>query len=136
MKLIFLSQDFYTDYSQHSEIMAKNNRPYACFTIMIDSHLFAIPLRHHINHPFAYITVGNCGLDYSKAVVVDDPRYISSATPTIDSKEWNLIKAGYDVIFREFKKYLHQYKRALKHPDNPRSDIYLKYGTLKYFDIS
>ena len=135
MRMILLSQTFYAKYGGKAEIMDKENRPYACFTVEIDGILYAIPIRHHIRHPFAFFTVGESGLDYSKAVVIEDPSYISDQKATIDQREWNAIKAGNDTIFYEFRKFVRQYKRALAHPDNPRSEQYLKYCTLRHFNI-
>ena len=51
-------------YGGKPEIMDKENRPYACFTVKIDGLLFAIPIRHHIHHRFAFFTEG--GLNESE----------------------------------------------------------------------
>lgn len=135
MKLIILSKLFYQKYGNKPEILKKEDRPYACLTVTIDGKLFAIPLRHNINHPFCYSTVFPAGLDYSKAVVIETNDYISQDRPWIDTKEWSIIKKNESDIIFGFKKYLRSYKRALKHPDNPRSLLLLKYSTLQYFNI-
>ena len=102
--------------------------------ICIDGVLYAIPFRHHIKHKNAFITYSECGLDFTKTVVIEDSVYISDKIPHIDSREWNIIKSSKNKIFFEFKKFLRQYKRALKNPNNPRSDSFLKYCSLQYFE--
>ncbi len=136
MKMILLSTVFYNKYGNKPEIMQKDTRPYACFTILVDGIQFAIPIRHHIHHPYAFITIGDGGLDYTKAVVIEDPSYISSTPAIIDTAEWNIIKANSNTIFYEFRKYFRQYLRALKHPNNPRSQKIIRYSTLQNFSFT
>jgi len=135
MKLILLSDDFYSKYGNLKEVLKKKDRPYYCIAVKIDEHLFAIPLRHHIHHAYAFFTIGDAGLDYTKAVLIDDPSYVSPDCPTIDSREWNIIRSNEDTIFKGFSRYIRQYKRALSHMDNPRSIRLMKYSSLQYFDL-
>ncbi|MBR2189286.1 MAG: hypothetical protein IJ860_07775 [Eubacterium sp.] len=136
MKLIILSNEFYSKYGHCKEILKKKDRPYYCVSIKIDGHLFAIPLRHHIRHAYGFLTVGDAGLDYTKAVLVDDPSFIASDKPKIDSREWNILRSNEDLIFKGFSRYLRQYKRGLLKADNPRSIKLMKFSTLQYFDIN
>lgn len=133
MRLIILSEVFYEKYGSVPEILTKADRPYYCVTITVYNHTFAIPLRHHIRHPFCFKTLGEAGLDFSKAVVVDDPAYISNDSPWIDSAEWAILKRSENVIYNSFKQYVARYRRALKHPDEPRNQLILRYGTLGIF---
>ncbi len=135
MKLILLSSEFYEKYSNCKEILHKENRPYISIEICIDSVLYAIPFRHHIKHKNAFITYGECGLDFTKAVVIEHESYVSLQSPRIDTKEWSIIKKSQNKIFFEFRKFINQYKRALLHPDNKRSESFLKYCSLQYFEI-
>lgn len=134
MKLRILSKEFYNTYSTCNEILKKENRPYACLTIEVDGVLFAIPFRHHISHNFAFFTIGEAGLDYTKAVVISNPSFLSTESPTIESKEFSIIKKSEQKIIYGFKKYINQYRRAMKHRDNPRSANILKYSALQYFE--
>lgn len=134
MKLKILSEKFYDTYSHCSEILKKENRPYACLTIEFNGILFAIPFRHHIKHNHAFHTIGEAGLDYTKAVVISDMQFLSDDKPSIESKEFAIIKREENKIRYGFFKYVNQYKRAMKHLDNPRSANILKYGTLQYFE--
>ncbi len=135
MRIVYLSQSFYDKYGHCSEILKKTNRPYLCLTIKLDFKTYAIPLRHHISHPYCFITYGSCGLDYSKAIPVIDEDFILDKPAVIDSKEWNIIKANETKIIRTFKKYLRKYSKALKNPLLPRNNNILRYSTLQYFDI-
>lgn len=133
MRLIFLSEAFYNDYASCHEILQKHTRPYACLGVKINGQLFAIPLRHHIAHKYAFITHGECGLDYTKAVIITKKRYIANGTPQIDQKEFDAIKVSEDRIVRGMKKYVATYKNALAHSNNPNYRNILKYSSLNHF---
>lgn len=134
MQLRILSEKFYHTYSHCSEILKKENRPYACLTIEIDGLLYAVPFRHHIKHPHAFHTIGEAGLDFTKSVIITDTLFLSNDRPSIESKEFAIVKREEQKIRYGLKKYINQYKRAMKHRDNPRSENILKYSTLKYFE--
>lgn len=134
MKLKILSKDFYDTYAGCKELLKKANRPYACLTIEVDDILFAIPFRHHIRHKYAFHTIGEAGLDYTKAVIISESRFLSEDRPTIESKEFAIIKKNEQKIRYGLKQYVHQYKRAMKHKGNPRSANILKYSALQYFE--
>lgn len=134
MQLKILSEKFYNTYSHCDEILKKENRPYACLTIELNGLLFAVPFRHHIKHPHSFHTIGDAGLDYTKAVIITDPLFLSDDKPTIDSYEFAVIKKNEQKIHYGLTKYVNQYKRAMKHRDNPRSKNILKYSSLKYFE--
>nr|DAL89355.1 MAG TPA: hypothetical protein [Caudoviricetes sp.] len=134
MTLKILSKEFYDTYAGCKEILKKKNRPYACITITVDGLLFAIPFRHHIKHKHSFLTVDDAGLDYTKAVIIIDENFLSDDKPTIESKEFSIIKKHEYKIIYGFKQYVNQYKRALRHKDNPRSANILKYSALQYFE--
>lgn len=134
MRLVILSDNFYADHANCVEILQKRDRPYACLAMTIDGVQFAIPFRHHIAHPYAFITYGTCGLDFTKAVVICSTEDISGDSPTVDRKEWDIVRRFENKIFYGFRSYIRQYRRAKSHPDNPRSEAILKYSTLQYFE--
>lgn len=134
MLLKILSENFYSTYANCTELLKKKNRPYACLTLEVDGLLFAIPFRHHIRHTYAFHTIGEAGLDFTKAVVISDPNYLSADTPTIDGKEFAVLKRNENKIRYDFCKYIRQYRRAMKHRDNPRNANILKYSSLQYFE--
>lgn len=134
MKIKILSKKFYDTYTGCSEILKKESRPYACLTIEVDGTLFAVPFRHHIKHPYSFHTLGEAGLDYTKAVIISDDDYLTDEHPTIESKEFAIIKRNEQKIKYGLKKYVNQYRRAMRHRDNPRSKSILEYSSLKYFE--
>lgn len=134
MKIKILSKKFYDTYSNCSEILKKEMRPYACLTIEIEGMLFAVPFRHHIKHTYSFHTIGEAGLDYTKAVIISDDDYLTNERPTIESKEFAIIKKNEQKIKYGLKKYVNQYRRAMKHRDNPRSKNILQYSSLQYFE--
>lgn len=134
MQLKILSEKFYSTYSHCEELLKKANRPYACLTIELGGILFAIPFRHHIRHQYAFHTIGEAGLDYTKSVIITDSSFLSDDEPSIESKEFAIIKREEQKIRYGLSKYVNQYKRAMKHRNNPRSKNILQYSTLKYFE--
>ena len=134
MQLKILSEKFYAKYACCSEILKKENRPYACLTIELDGLLFAVPFRHHIQHQHCFHTIGEAGLDYTKSVIITDNLFLSDDKPSIEAKEFAIIKREENKIRYGLVKYVNQYRRAMRHRDNPRSLNILKYSTLKYFE--
>lgn len=134
MKLKILSEKFYQTYSNCKEILKKEDRPYACLTLELNGLLFAIPFQHHISHPYAFHTVGEAGIDYTKTVIITDALFLSDDIPTVESKEFAILKRNEQKIRYELSKYVNQYKRAMKHRSNPRSERIMKFSTLKYFE--
>lgn len=134
MKLIILTKEFYNKYDKCSEILKKHDRPYACVAIKTETCTFAIPFRHHINHKYSFHTIGEAGLDFTKAVVIVDDRYVSGDHPTIESAEFAIIRRDEQKIIYEFSRFLRQYRRAMAHPEHPRNHNLLKYSALQYFE--
>lgn len=135
MRLIKLSEKFYSTYANCSELMDKENRPYLFLSVRINEKDFAIPLRHNINHPFCFLTTPPAGLDFSKAVVISDNSYIATDAPRISSIEWQIIIRNEERIIHEFRKYIRRYQRAKRHPNIQRNLLILEYSTLQYFDV-
>ena len=71
--------------------------------IKVDDTIFVLPMRSHIKHAFAFITdiENNCGVDYSKAVVINnEATYIDSKQPKIREKEFKALM-GKEYIFEK-----------------------------------
>lgn len=134
MQLILLSDKFYNLYGACPEILTKKTRPYACLQVQIDNVTYAIPFRHHIAHKYAFITYNNCGLDYTKAVVVHDPQFIDSKHPQIEQREFNALKGKDARIVQGMRKYVALYKKARSYSSSTFYSNILKYSTLQYFD--
>ena len=134
MRIIILSNKFYKDYASCSEILKKKDRPYACVAVNIDGIPFAIPFRHHISHKHSFKTVGDAGLDFTKAVVVHDKKYIASDKPTVDKLEFAIIKKYENDIKSHFTLYLKRYRHAMNDKSKQRNKGIVEYSTLQYFE--
>lgn len=89
-----MTNEFFEDYSHLVEILKKSGRPYSMVKIAYNGYDFAIPFRSNIDHPNALLTDANsrCGLDYSKAILIPDSKYISTSQPIIRQNEFSEYK--------------------------------------------
>lgn len=133
MRLVYLTDEFFERYGNCKEILVKNARPYACLEVKIDGYIFAIPFRHHIKHKYAFFTVGEAGLDYSKAVIIEREEYISPSGARIDTQELNALKGREQLISNGMRKYYRLYLKAVSLPCNPRYDNIRQCSALQYF---
>lgn len=138
LKTIFLTQDFYKAYAHCPEIEQKEKRPYVRIQIKVNGILWGIPLRSHISHNNVVWTDKNnqCGIDLSKAVVIEKPdMYISDAKPHIRPEEFKVIKQMDEYwIEKKFQQYIKSYKKAQECPTNPRNKQLITCSTLQYFE--
>lgn len=133
MNLVLLSPAFYSAYAGCPEILTKPARPYVCLAVTIDGVRFAIPIRHHIPHQWAFFTIDRRGLDYTKAVVLSRPEYIGSTGAWIEQAEFDLLKKKERMIINGMRHYLQAYKKALRYPDNPHYENIRSRSALQYF---
>jgi len=140
-KLHYLSQQFYTDYgaSDYPEIEHKATRPYIILLVKIGSNTFGLPLRTNIRHSCCYKfkyssrpTDSITGIDFSKAVVVNDEKYIGCSAE-IDNKEYVELNDKIAFITNKFKTYLEGYLKYISGTLNEFQAKNYKYTTLKYF---
>ena len=140
-QLKYLSDYFYTKYPNESypEFESKPTRPYVVFLIEIDDHLFAVPFRTNMNHKYGYkfkntgrATHTTTGLDFTKAVLVDDELLLGTDA-TIDDKEFLELDKKHYFIRSKFEKYYYGYKRYLNGELNEYQEKSYKYTTLKYY---
>jgi len=138
IKFVYLSQEFYSDYSHCSEMMLKDDRPHAQVQVSINELLFCVPLRSNINHPNAVWTdkANKCGLDLSKAVLILNPeKYIDALRkPQIRQEEFDYLRGKEVFIRNAMTKYISKYKSAKANQKIPRNQTLVKYSTLKYFE--
>ncbi len=134
---VFLTPQFFMDYSHCPEIEQKTDRPYVRVVLNINGVDFAIPMRSNIKHPHAFFTIKTqgYGLDFSKAVAIINPAlYIDqSRKPYIRQDEFDALRGKEYLVSIRFKKYIQNYKSALSKPHIPRNALLLKYSTLQYF---
>ena len=132
MQLKKLDRSFYVDHAHLREALDNQDgswasgktRGYGVVVISIKDLTFAIPLRSNIRHSAAYITVrGNRsgikgkGLDFSKARLITDERYISSELFKIPAAEHQRLLAKEHFVTQKFERYVAKYIRAVSRND-------------------
>lgn len=132
-----LTPSFFNTYKNCPEIEQKQGRPYYVLLIEWCGYDFAIPLRSHIKHKFSFIADGmEAGLDFTKAVVIRDKKFISPVPVQIRQHEFNFLKQHERVIKKRFDSYLKMYikkiRRRLLNPSLPLDKECL-YSALQYF---
>lgn len=138
MKFNFLKKEFFNEYKECSEMEKKENRPYACTTLVkCLGMIFAVPLRSNIQHENAIFTnkEKTKGLDLTKAVIINDfVKFVDTTTKVyINDDEYKLLLGKEDFLSKKLETYIKKYKKALKNPEIPKNSILLKYSTLQYF---
>jgi len=108
----FVLLDFYY-FENHPTVEAlSKDRPHAVVTVQVENLQFALPLRTNLNHRFGFSTVDNCGVDYSKAVLIFNDSDISRDIRLDDNNEFLKIKENERKIVRDFTKYVDGYVKA------------------------
>ncbi|MBD5477351.1 MAG: hypothetical protein HDR18_12390 [Lachnospiraceae bacterium] len=140
-KLNYLSAEFYKQYStdRYPEIENKENRPYMVLLIKVDSNTFAIPFRTNVKHNNCYKfqnstrpTESVTGLDYSKAVVINDSIFIGKAA-RINDDEYTELDMNYHIIIKRFTTYVRGYIKYAEGTLNEYQRFKYRYTTLQYF---
>ena len=111
-------------------------RPYIVFLVQIDGHTWGLPFRSHIKHGYAFWTdaANGCGIDYSKAVVLDDPAYIDHDNrPFLRPAEFEALRGNEHEVLKGFRRYLKLYKKASA-SGNPRYGNVLRFSTLQNYN--
>ena len=139
--LNYLSNEFYNDYPacDFPEIEHKVARPYMVLLIKIENNTYAIPFRTNIRHRYCYKfkhsnreSQSVTGLDYTKAVIVNDSKYIGGKA-NIDNKEFVELNNKYYFIISQFKKYVIGYTEYTTGKLNKYEQRKYRFSTLKYF---
>lgn len=138
-RIAFLSDSFYRDHPNppFKEMEQKQNRPYIIFLVEIEGHIWAIPFRSHIRHAYAFFTdrENKCGIDYSKAVVVDRSEYIDQQTrPHLRQNEFEALRGNEFTVQKGFEKYIKLYKKAVR-SGHSRYQSLIKYSTLQNYEL-
>ena len=121
------------------EIEHKASRPYIVLLIRIAENTFAVPFRTNVRHPYCYKfknsgrdTSTVTGLDYTKAVIVNDPDYIGDPA-TIDDREYLELSGKYHFIIKQFSSYVTGYFSYVDGNVNPYNEKKYRFSTLRYF---
>ncbi len=140
-QLNYLSEEFYAKYhhSDYPEIENKNNRPYMVLLVTVENRVFAIPFRTNIPHNNCYKfknstrpTSTVTGLDYTKAVIVNDSRYIG-APARINDKEYVELNDSYGFIIKQFREFVSDYIKFANGKKGYYNAKKFRFTTLKYF---
>ena len=125
--------------NEYPEIENKETRPYLVILFRIDNLNFALPFRTNITHKYGYRFKNSSrpkdsvsGIDFTKAVVIDEDKYIAEQT-TIDNKEYIELDKNYYYIISKFEEYLHGYLEYINNPSSDAVSKKYKYTSLKYF---
>ena len=139
LKFTFLTDEFYNEYKNCPEIERKKNRPYTMVIATVNNMDFAIPLRSNIKHNNVLWTdkENNCGLDFSKAVVIlDKEKYLDKEnSPIIRQNEFNNLKGKDYIIKSKMEKYIKDSIKAYNRQDVERNKLFCKFSTFQYFHI-
>lgn len=138
MKYIFLNEKFYSKYTndKYPELEHKTTRPYVQVLIKINNILFALPLRSNISHEYVYITnkEKRAGIDYSKAVVINEEYIDNEKVPHIRQDEFNKLKGKEKIIINQFTNYIKKYNKAKNNLDKKYAKNLVQYSALQYFE--
>ena len=144
-----LTDSFYNEHAYLQEIMDKNKdgtfkdkgRGYGILLVDVKGFKFAIPLRSNMNHKENYAvkiyTDKNGkklrkGLDYSKAIIITEERFISSDVFFIPNHEFMKIVKAENHIIKSFEKYVNKYVKAVLAQDHNVLRQY-SFSTLKNY---
>ena len=119
-------------------------RGYGVIIVEFNYLTFAIPLRSNLTHKAVYVTkemrhqkeVVKKGLDFSKALLISKPSYISSDNFNIPPDEHTLLQEKEHFISAKFGKYIERYIHAVRKPDkNILNSPEYRYTTLQYYHV-
>ena len=137
MNYIFLTDQFYIDYSHCAEIEQKKERPHVQVYVNINEIDFAIPLRSNINHSHVFWTdkQNRCGVDFSKAVIIEDIKYIDkTGKPYIRPNEFKALQGRERDVELGLLNYIEKYKDAKTNQNRRRNAYLIQYSTMQYFE--
>jgi len=137
MKYIFLTDQFYIDYAHCDELVKNSERPFIQVYLSVRGIDFAIPMRSNISHNYAFWTdeANRCGLDYTKAVVIEDSCYVdTSRKPYIRPHEHKALVGKEDEVAAGMLRYIEAYIEAKTKPNNHTRQRLIKFSALQYFD--
>lgn len=140
-KLNYLTAEFYQRYNStdYPEIENKDCRPYMVMLVKIENNIFAIPFRTNVKHNNCYKFKNSTrptdtvtGLDYTKAVIVNDSTYIG-AEARINDREYTELNDRYGFILNQFRSYVKGYIDFINGEKSYYNIKRYRYTTLQYF---
>ena len=145
-QLYTLTTDFYNNYpiSSFPELLSPHgDRTYNCFIIEYKDYFICIPFRTNMRHRNGYHFTttarslrAKSGLDYSKMVIIQDSKYLSTSNALVDNDEYIEAIQESERIISEAVTYLDNYINHNKNIITLNPEEYRKkysYSTLSYF---
>lgn len=145
-ELYTLTSDFYNQYPRSSfpEVLSPSgNRTYNCFIVEYKDYFICIPFRTNMKHRNGYrfrtterSRRAKSGLDYSKMVIIQESRYLSTSNSLVDNDEYIEAMRESERIISEAVTYLYNYINHNKNIITLNPEEYRKkysYSTLSYF---
>ena len=136
-----LSKKFYENYpfDKFPELERKLERPYVVLILSIYDKKFALPFRSNIRHGYCYKfrntsrkTQSVTGIDFSKAVVIDNDDFLAEET-NIDFIEYIELTRKISFIKKQFLRYVNNYFNLLRGNTNKYLVKRYRFSTLNYF---
>jgi len=142
--IVFILAQYFIDNSDFVELLDTNNtqkqssRFHLFINVNYNGNQFYIPLRSNVKHGNSGFSVpsstrSNAGLDYRKALIVNDSKYIQRPSIVkIPSSQINHIQSNITAIAKGFSSYVSGYiKSANKNREH--LDSKYKFSTLHNF---
>jgi len=136
MQISKLHPDFYSNNKHLTETLdgtgarGEKNRGYGIVVIEVNNGmLFGIPLRSNLNHKHGFKTFGGKGLDYSKAVLIENTALVGQPFK-IPNNEYIKIKDREHFITSRFQKYVERYIVLVNKGDKNALQQSYRYTTL------
>lgn len=145
-QILNLTDTFYEAYPNppFTEILEKRHRAYNCLLLQTHQQYFiCVPYRSHISHFNAFLfrksarsRRSRSGLDYSKAVIIQNDSYVGSEDAVIDDDEYKETAENIQKIRREVTVYIDDYcehirKKQILHEKEFKRRY--SFSPLKYF---
>src|SRR5690606_4630419 len=107
-------------YKHCVEILKDEDRQYLHIVTTYKGNTYLIPFRSEMNHNygFKFSRTDSKGLDYSKAVIINDlPKYVVASQKNIPQYQHDLIVRNEAMIKRKFFRYVDDYCKAVQQQD-------------------
>jgi protein AbiQ len=124
MKYRRLTDDAYKKIVLLEETLEKRERGYGIVEIVVNDLTFAVPFRSNMTHKHGFRTVFHNGqwngLDYSKAVIIEESDLEKEAFKFRRNDEYTKVKNNKEKINKNFKKYVNGYIAYMENPNDSR----------------
>jgi len=136
-----LTEAFYIENSHLVELLDKHaatsddgkTRGYGIALVTTMALRFGIPFRSHISHNHCFKTSQQKGLDFSKAVLLLEDRFISPDPFKIPNDQFVLVREKAAFIEKQFNKYVKRYVDAANADKQTFLGREYKYSTLQNY---